>query len=104
MRRRYPPRKAVTCAQCDKPFLAHKSHRRYCDECRVLITAYLQRVRRARQRVSAVSCGQCSKAFTPRRSDAKFCSAACKQAAFRTRVTDTDLSLRRDKSTAVTSR
>ena len=47
-------------------------------------------VREARElrRLDPIPCELCAEVFEPSRSDARFCSVACKQKAYRRRVTD----------------
>jgi hypothetical protein len=83
------------CEGCGRPVYEHRKQPRRkvrvfcCENCaeklarESLIQARANRVRSERQ------CDECGETFTPDRSDAKFCSVACKQKAYRKRVTDT---------------
>jgi hypothetical protein len=58
-----------------------------CDECRTKAQAKAARERRTKARGQR-QCEDCGETFKPTRTDSKFCSVACKQRAYRKRVTD----------------
>src|SRR5262245_46376784 len=58
-----------------------------CQRCAPAARAARARERRRLARCDR-SCERCGETFEPKRADAKFCSSACRQAAYRHRVTD----------------
>jgi hypothetical protein len=83
---------ARPCCHCSRPVFLDRPIRkglRYfvCGtECRQAVHNANYRRRHPRSRVEQ-QCLGCGAAFTPRRNDAEFCSVACKQRAYRERVT-----------------
>jgi hypothetical protein len=86
------------CATCGRP--VHNTDRRgrrwvfCCDQCRAQHQSSRQaavaRERRAEARDVSRPCLECGEHFEPRRADSKYCSPACKQKAYRKRVTDNE--------------
>ena len=70
-------------------FEAAKS-KKYCDynTCGTIGNYKLQKEQRYQKRKDTV-CSVCGKVFTPKRADSKYCSNACRQKAYRERVTVT---------------
>jgi hypothetical protein len=85
--RRY--RRAVPCAGCDRPVrdLHYRRIVTCSDRCAARVVCLEARARRAENRGTLV-CPVCNETFEPTRTDAKFCSGACRQRAYRHRVTD----------------
>jgi hypothetical protein len=83
------------CETCGRP--VHNTDRRWrlwsycCDDCQRRhqspYRAAIARQRRAEARGPSRPCAACGEPFEPRRADAQFCSVACKQKAYRRRVT-----------------
>jgi hypothetical protein len=80
------------CAGCNRP--VHSTTPRWqsasvicCEDCGHKARAIRNRAARAERRGTR-DCECCRKMFTPSRSDSRFCSVACKQRAYRQRVTD----------------
>lgn len=59
-----------------------------CDECRGQVQTIEARKRRTDVRGVKRPCALCGERFDPARNDARFCSPACRQKAYRRRVTD----------------
>jgi len=73
-----------TCIVCGRVTTGRK---KYCSQ-RCCNDAYMER-RRQRHIVSLQKkCVVCGKSFTAKRADTRYCSPACKQSAYRKRVTD----------------
>lgn len=73
-----------TCTVCGRIVTGRN---KYCsDRCRN--DAYLERRRQRHAASLRKTCAVCGKPFTAKRADAIYCSPACKQAAYRGRVTD----------------
>lgn len=76
-----------TCVVCGRFVTGRK---KYCSQ-RCVNDAYMER-RRQRHAASLLKrCAVCGKPFTAKRADAMYCSPACKQTAYRGRVTDNRL-------------
>jgi hypothetical protein len=80
------------CAGCDRP--VHSTTPPWqaasvicCENCGHKARAIRNRAARAERRGTR-DCESCRKTFTPSRTDSRFCSVACKQRAYRQRVTD----------------
>jgi hypothetical protein len=78
------------CGGCGRPVYTEDDRRMrvrvICsDKCRQQVRA---REARELRRLDPIPCETCGEIFEPARSDARFCSGACKQAAYRRRVTD----------------
>jgi hypothetical protein len=88
------------CCHCSRPVFLYQPIRKglrnfVCGtECRQAVHNANYRRRHPRSRVEQ-QCLGCGRAFTPKRNDAKFCSVACKQRAYRERVTPSREALRR---------
>jgi hypothetical protein len=66
-----------------------------CERCERQVRVVKARERRhAARPARACENEDCGKVFEPTRTDARFCSVACKQRAYRRRVTDVDLHTR----------
>jgi hypothetical protein len=86
------------CGTCGRP--VHNTDRRRrrwifcCGQCRgrhlEAHQAATARQRRAEARGASRPCVECGEHFEPRRADSKYCSPACKQKAYRKRVTDNE--------------
>jgi hypothetical protein len=83
---------ASPCEACGRP--VHQMERRRtrrhvycCDQCKANGEAGIARERRATARGSTRPCADCGEHFEPTRADVRFCSGACKQRAYRKRVT-----------------
>lgn len=78
------------CGHCGNPVERLYPLARYCkDECREAASEIRRRARLAEARHK--TCGVCGKVFDGPRRDAKFCGPACKQRAYRGRVTDSQV-------------
>ena len=83
----------VPCEGCGRPvhdrmtFQPRRLSCFCCERCTPAARAARARERRRLAR-SDRSCEWCGETFEPKRADAKFCSGACRQAAYRHRVTD----------------
>jgi endogenous inhibitor of DNA gyrase (YacG/DUF329 family) len=78
------------CEGCSRPVYAEVDRRRrrrvFCsDKCKGQVQA---REAREMRRLDPIPCETCGEVFEPSRSDARFCSDACRQIAYRPRVTD----------------
>ena len=77
----------IHCEGCGSIFYTRIHSKRYCNcWCAKLGYWKYQRQRRLAARADRV-CIVCGKKFTPTRSDALYCSNACRQSAYRQRVT-----------------
>jgi hypothetical protein len=91
------------CEGCGRPVYNEKNFRvRFltfcCERCQRRAQANHAREQRRLAR-SAHACEMCGETFEPTRTDSKFCCVACKQKAYRRRVTDNELeALRATKS------
>ena len=65
-----------------------RKHVYCCEKCGAQAQAKAAREKRTASRVE-LSCRECGVTFQPARMDTKFCCSACKQKAYRKRVTDT---------------
>jgi hypothetical protein len=80
------------CENCYRPvrnILNNRSHTRIfcCHDCQVKARSRLMHERKIAERGTR-ECLTCSETFEPARADARFCSPACRQLAYRRRVTD----------------
>lgn len=73
-----------TCVVCGRLVTGRK---KYCSQ-RCVNDAYMERRRQRHAASLRKTCAVCGKPFTAKRTDAMYCSPACKQAAYRGRVTD----------------
>lgn len=73
-----------TCPVCGRIVTGKK---KYCSQ-RCINDAYMERRRQRHEAQLQKVCAVCGKPFTAKRVDAEYCSPACKQAAYRGRVTD----------------
>ena len=73
-----------TCTVCGRIVTGRKKYCSY--RCRN--DAYLERRRQRHAASLRKTCAVCGKPFTAKRMDAMYCSPACKQTAYRGRVTD----------------
>jgi predicted RNA-binding Zn-ribbon protein involved in translation (DUF1610 family) len=89
------------CGACEKQFVCWSyQRRRYCSpDCQN--RGATLRAKERRQRAREKVCQQCLKPFTAKRRDARYCTVACKQSAYRGRVTD-DSALRNEQTASVT--
>ena len=82
----------VACTRCGAHYYhSHPSRSAYCAPCREIVTAEQHeaaKVRRRRPPPPERPCETCGRSFTPSRADARACSSACRQQAYRQRVTD----------------
>jgi hypothetical protein len=86
-------RRAAPCEGCGRQVHNEhnfRSHSRTfcCKQCEHQAYAAEARRQRAEARGLTRTCVECGETFAPKRSDSRFCSAACKQKAYRRRVTD----------------
>ena len=92
---RTPYEEAKPCEGCGRPVynlldLVFREHTFCCEVCqdKVLSAATAAAARAARAVARGpCTCATCNKTFTPTRTDTHYCSAACKQRAYRHRVT-----------------
>lgn len=78
----------IHCEGCGAVFYTQVHSKRYCNGwCAKLGYWKHQRQKRLADRTDRV-CAVCGKKFIPARSDALYCSNACRQSAYRQRVTD----------------
>jgi hypothetical protein len=90
----WEPRRCECCGREVNYRIDGRRHRRTfcCERCATIILVAeanaKARRRRAEKRGATSTCPACGETFEPGRADAKFCSAACKQKAYRRRVTD----------------
>ena len=85
-------RKAAPCKGCGRDVHNEYNFRGHsrtfcCAQCERRARAAEARRQRAEVRGSARGCAECGEMFQPTRSDSKFCRAACRQKAYRHRVT-----------------
>ena len=73
-----------TCIVCGRVTTGRK---KYCSQ-RCINDAYMERRRQRHEANLKKVCVVCGRPFTAKRTDAEYCSPACKQAAYRRRVTD----------------
>lgn len=73
-----------TCVVCGRIVTGRN---KYCSQ-RCVNDAYMERRRQRHEAQLQKVCAVCGKPFTARRADAMYCSPACKQTAYRRRVTD----------------
>lgn len=73
-----------TCPVCGRIVTGRK---KYCSQ-RCVNDAYMERRRQRHAASLRKTCAVCGKPFTAKRADAMYCSPACKQTAYRGRVTD----------------
>jgi len=73
-----------TCVFCGRYVTGRKS---YCSQ-RCINDAYMERRRQRHDATLQKVCAVCGNTFTAKRTDARYCSHACKQSAYRKRVTD----------------
>lgn len=88
---RYDPEvREIICFGCGKVFYTRIKSKKYCDynTCGTIGNYKLQKEQRYQKRKDTV-CSVCGKVFTPKRADSKYCSNACRQKAYRERVTVT---------------
>jgi hypothetical protein len=83
------------CEGCGRTVYRRLDRRYYrrtfcCKQCERQVRAAEARRYRAEVRGATRICQACGETFEPTRSDAKFCTIACKQKAYRRRVTDTN--------------
>ena len=82
----------VVCTRCAAAYFhEHPTRSAYCPPCRELVTAEQREAakrRRRQPRPSLRPCRVCGGTFAPARADAVTCSDACRQRAYRRRVTD----------------
>jgi hypothetical protein len=83
---------AAACETCgrtvhDPLTIRYSRHTFCCDDCRKRAEVAIARQKRNAAK-STTTCDTCGKIFGPAREDARFCSAACRQKAYRQRVTD----------------
>ena len=85
------------CRGCGRKVIANKSRRKmevfYCsNRCRNVVYGNRHRQRKRMRKVQKPlplsACAVCGQNFAPKRKDAKTCSPACRQKAYRKRVTD----------------
>lgn len=73
-----------TCIVCGRIV---EGRGKYCSQ-RCVNDAYMERRRQRHEAQLQKVCAVCGKPFTAKRVDAEYCSPACKQSAYRRRVTD----------------
>jgi hypothetical protein len=73
------------CDQCDRQL--HWSDRRKVRKHFICGPECALRAYYPKRRTAARACAACGKSFVPRRADTRFCSAACRQRAYRIRLT-----------------
>ena len=80
----------VSCKGCQEHFYTYNKDIKYCLNCRNsnVGTSLAKRRERLQRRENTI-CKSCGEAFTPQRAGAVYCSNACRQKAYRGRVTDT---------------
>jgi len=100
-----PVRKAK-CKHCGTQFYTLLPCRYCSGQCAKAVWRARAKARRLAARAARedVTCRVCGQAFTPKRADAVYCGPSCRQKAYRQRqrVTEAELSRRRDNSAAVT--
>lgn len=79
----------IICKGCGREFYSQIETKKYCLYSLCGNRGYQKELKQRRQEARKdMVCPVCEKTFTPKRSDAKFCSNACRQKAYRNRVTD----------------
>ena len=80
----------IYCKGCGRVFYTQIETKKYCLYSLCGNHGYQKELkwRRAQERKDRI-CKTCGNTFTPTRSDAKFCCKACRQKAYREKVTDT---------------
>jgi hypothetical protein len=75
------------CVVCSATFYAYRAVAKYCGRaaCLAAGAAQIRRAKRARARTK--TCATCSAPFIGTRTDSAYCSSACRQRAYRARVT-----------------
>lgn len=76
-----------SCPVCGKVFYTTNPRRVYDDYYACSRYAHRANAKAAREAARLSRCEVCGNAFTPKRAGAKYCSGACKQRAYRERVT-----------------
>ena len=85
----YAPVRRINCKGCERVYFTQVHCVKFCYECRFdnIGAMYVKRRKSLEKRKNTV-CKNCGNTFTPRRSGAVYCSNACRQKAYRERVTD----------------
>ena len=77
-----------TCPVCGTVFYTGNPYKKYDDYYTCSRYIHRDNAKKARERARATKCTICGKSFIPQRAGALYCSAACKQMAYRKRVTN----------------
>lgn len=85
----YAPVRRIICKGCERVYFTQVHCVKFCYECRFdnIGTKHVRRKSRLAKRENTV-CKSCGTTFTPKRSGAVYCSNACRQKAYRERVTE----------------
>ena len=85
----YPSVRRITCKGCERVYFTQVHCVKFCYECRFdnIGAKHVRRKTRLAKRENTV-CKSCGNTFTPKRTGAVYCSNACRQKAYRSRVTD----------------
>lgn len=80
----------IICKGCGRVFYTQIPTKKYCYYHRCGNRGYQKELKQRRlEKRKDLVCKGCGKTFTPKRVDASYCSNACRQRAYRQRVTDT---------------
>lgn len=85
----YAPVRRINCKGCERVYFTQVHCVKFCYECRFnnIGAMYVKRRKSLKKRENTV-CKSCGNTFTPQRAGAVYCSNACRQKAYRGRVTD----------------
>ena len=79
----------ITCKGCERVYFTQVHCVKFCYHCQQgnVGAMYVKRRKSLKKRENTV-CKNCGNTFTPKREGAVYCSSACRQKAYRERVTD----------------
>lgn len=85
----YAPVRRIICKGCERVYFTQVHCVKFCYHCQQgnVGAMYVKRRKSLKKRENTV-CKNCGNTFTPKRAGAVYCSSACRQKAYRERVTD----------------
>lgn len=85
----YAPVRRIKCKGCERVYFTQVHCVKFCYHCQQgnVGAMYVKRRKSLERRENTV-CKNCGNIFTPKRAGAMYCSNACRQKAYRERVTD----------------
>ena len=85
----YAPVRRIKCKGCERVYFTQVHCVKFCYHCQQgnVGAMYVKRRKSLERRENTV-CKNCRNIFTPKRAGAVYCSSACRQKAYRERVTD----------------